>query len=72
MSRKRAFNLNMTQAVLHERLYHENVINYKKSGKFIQVMYFIKKFCFNWRFLKKKLSKSFFLGILRKFIMRAR
>lgn len=55
MSRKRAFNLNMTQAVLHERLYHENVINYKKSRKFNQVMYFIKKFCFNWRFLKKKL-----------------
>lgn len=60
MSRKRAFNLNMTQAVLHERLYHENVINYKKSRKFNQVMYFIKKFCFNWRFLKKKLSNSFF------------
>lgn len=29
-------------------------------------MYFIKKFCFNWRFLKKKLSNSFFFRYFKK------
>lgn len=33
MSRKRACNLNMTQAVYNKRLYHENVINYIKMQK---------------------------------------